>query len=71
MWLTLAYLSALSPQRLLLCYAIAPSYSLMEIFDKILGWKFTNTQFTTGLPEYRCAREPRLPSCTTSVLVYC
>lgn len=29
------------------------SYSLMEVFDQILGWKFTNTSYTTGLPEYR------------------
>lgn len=29
------------------------SYSLMEVFDKILNWKFTNTEYTTGLPEYR------------------
>ena len=49
----LAYLSAPSTQQLLLRYAIASSYSLMEIFDKILGWQFTNTQYTTGLPEYR------------------
>jgi hypothetical protein len=25
----------------------------MEVFDKILNWKFTNTESTTGLPEYR------------------
>lgn len=25
----------------------------MEVFDKILNWKFTNTENTTGLPEYR------------------
>lgn len=31
------------------------SYSLLEVFDKILGWKFTNVEYATGLPEYRSA----------------
>lgn len=39
------------PQTLLPPFS--PSYSLMEIFDKILGWQFTGTEYATGLPEYR------------------
>lgn len=29
------------------------SYSLIEIFETTLGWRFTGKEVTTGLPEYR------------------